>query len=189
MPHRANGSYVSNSDALTAWTPIAHQRLLETARSYRAVLADDELAAAVQQQSGIIHDEPASTWIGKLLDRVEAETQRRDEPPLTALCLHGFDDDAKAEQRLLCYRAHADDLPGDGGTAARVARPATRPAARPAARREVRPRAAAASRPRVSSPPPHTSDAPRARETTCTSCFLIVPAVATCSSCGAALAG
>ncbi|WP_309710029.1 hypothetical protein [Pseudolysinimonas sp.] len=183
MPHRANGSYVSNSDALTAWTPIARARLLETAGSYHAVVTDEQLAVAVQQTSGIIHDDPANSWIGKLLDRVDLETQRNDEPPLAALCVDDFDDDAKAERRLLCYRAYSDDLPADGGVPARVARPATRPAAR----RKERPRAGAASRPRSSSTPAHASDPPRARETTCTSCFLIVPVGPICSSCGAPL--
>lgn len=186
MPHRANGSYVSNSDALTAWTSIARETLLATARSYHAVLTDEQLAAAVQQQSGIIHDDHPSSWIGKLLDRVELETQRRDEPPLAALCVYDIDDALKAERRLLCYRAYAVDLPADGGVAARVARPATRPTTRPAARREARPRAATASRPRASAAV-HASDPPRRQETTCTSCFLIVPMGPTCSSCGAPL--
>jgi hypothetical protein len=185
MPHRANGSYVSNSDALTIWAPIARERLLETARSYHAVLTDELLAATVQQESGITRDDPVSSWIKKLLDKVELETQRRDEPPLAALCIHGFDDDVAAERRLRCYRAYADDLPADGGVAQRVARPAvqrpTRSVTRPS-------RAPSVSRPRASSAP-HASDAPRKQETTCTSCFLIVPLGPTCSSCGAPLAG
>lgn len=185
MPHRANGSYVSNSDALSIWTPIARERLLETARSYHAVLTDELLAAAVQQESGITRDDPVTSWIGKLLERVELETQRRDEPPLAALCISGFDDDLSAERRLRCYRAYAADLPADGGVAQRVARPAasrtTRPVSRPS-------RSTAPSRPRASTAP-HASDAPRAQETTCTSCFLIVPLGPTCSSCGAPLAG
>lgn len=185
MPHRANGTYVSNSDALTLWTPIALERLLETARSYHAVLTDEELAAAVQQESGVIHDDPVSDWIGKLLDRVEIETKRRGEPPLVSLCIQGFDNAPAAERRLSCYRAYADDLPADGGVAQRVARPATQQPARTPARAS---RSTPASRPRASSAP-HASDAPRAQETTCTSCFLIVPLGATCSSCGAPLPG
>jgi hypothetical protein len=173
MPHRPNGSYVSNSDALTAWTPIAYERLLATASSYHAVITQDELAAAVQQQSGILHDEPVHTWIGKLLDRVHAETKRRDEPPLTALCLGDSDDRMKAERRLLCYRAYADDLPADGGVAEEHRRAAV-------PRRESRPRAAATPRIR-------TTATPSLREVTCTSCWMIVAARPTCSSCGAPL--
>jgi hypothetical protein len=99
MPHRANGSYVSNSDALTAWTPIAHEKLLATARTYHAVLTHDELATVVQDESGISHDQPAGYWVGKLLDRVAAEAQRRDEPPLAALCLGDSDDQLRAERQ------------------------------------------------------------------------------------------
>lgn len=175
MPHRVNKTYVSNSDALALWTPIALEVLIATAQKYHAVVTDEELAAVVQQQSGISHDQPPGAWIGKLLDRVALETRRRDEPPLAALCLYDADDEKKAQQRLQCYRAYAQDLPADGGVAARVARPA----ARTAARRETRPRA---STPRLREP-----ESPRLRETTCVSCFLIVPAGPTCSSCGASL--
>lgn len=173
MPHRPNGSYVSNSDALTAWTPLAHTALLETARSYRAILTDEQLATTVQQQSGIIHDQPPHAWIDKLLDRVAAEARRRDEPPLAALCVGDTDDAVKAQRRLECYRAYADDVPGDGGTP-EVHRRAT------PLRREPRPRAAAAPRIRATA-------TPSLREVTCPSCWMIVAARPTCSSCGAAL--
>lgn len=171
MPHRANGSYVSNADALTAWTPIARDALLATARIYRAVLGDDELAAAVQQRSGIRHDQPANVWIGKLLDRIAIETQRHGEPPLAALCVGDSDDERAAERRLLCYRAYADDLPADGGVA-EVRR-------RIAVRRE--PRRRSVTTPRV------WAAAPSLREVTCPSCWMIVAARPTCSSCGAVL--
>ena len=177
MPHRANGSYVSNSDALTAWTPVAHEKLLETARSYHAVLTHDELATVVQDESGISHDQPAGYWIGKLLDRVAAEALRRDEPPIAALCLGDSDDHLKAERRLLCYRAYADDVPADGGVA-EVHR-------RLAPSRETRQRATPTPRPRVARPPV----APTLREATCPSCWMIVPDRPTCSSCGASLTG
>jgi hypothetical protein len=178
MPHRANGSYVSNSDALTAWTPIAHEKLLATARTYHAVLTHDELATVVQDESGISHDQPAGYWVGKLLDRVAAEAQRRDEPPLAALCLGDSDDQLRAERRLLCYRAYADDVPADGGVA-EVHR-------RVAPSRETRQRAAASPR-RASTPRPPAT--PTLREVTCPSCWMIVPDRPTCSSCGASLAG
>lgn len=174
MPHRANGSYVSHSDALTTWTPIARDALLETAHSYRAVLTDAQLAAVVQQQSGIIHDQPPVTWIDKLLDRVTAEAHRRGEPPLASLCLGDTDDRVKAERRLECYRAYADDLPADGGSAEVHRRVVARPAA---SRREPR---AATSRARA-------TPTPSLREVTCPSCWMIVAARPTCSSCGASL--
>lgn len=174
MPHRANGSYVSNSDALTAWTPIAHERLLSTARSYHAVITDEELAAAVQAESGILHDQPAHAWIGKLLEKVGSEIRRRDEPPLASLCLGDSDDGLKAERRLLCYRAYADDVPADGGVAEVHRRVTATP------RRETRARATATPRIRMTA-------TPSLREVTCTSCWMIVAARPTCSSCGAPL--
>jgi hypothetical protein len=177
MPHRANGSYVSNSDALTTWTPIARDALLETAHTYHAVLTDEQLAAVVQQQSGIAHDQPAITWIDKLLDRVAAEALRRGEPPLAALCLGDTDDRVKADRRLQCYRAYADDVPADGGTAEVHRRVVSRPAA---TRRDPRQRATATPRARV-------TPAPSLREVTCPSCWMIVAARPTCSSCGASL--
>jgi hypothetical protein len=176
MPHRANGSYVSNSDALTTWTPIARDALLETAHTYRAVLTDEQLAAAVQQQSGIVHDQPTISWIDKLLDRVTAEVKRNGEPPLAALCLGDTDDRVKAERRLECYRAYADDVPPDGGSAEVHRRVIARPAA---TRRETRPR--------TTTPRARVTPIPSLREVTCPSCWMIVAARPTCSSCGASL--
>jgi hypothetical protein len=176
MPHRANGSYVSNSDALTTWTPIARDALLETAHTYRAVLTDEQLAAVVQQRSGIVHDQPAVGWIDKLLDRVAAEALRRGEPPLAALCLGDSDDRVKAERRLECYRAYADDVPADGGSAEVHRRIVARPAA---TRREPRQR--------TTTPRARATPVPSLREVTCPSCWMIVAARPTCSSCGASL--
>jgi hypothetical protein len=192
MPHRANRTYVSNADALTAWTPIAREVLLDAARSYRATVNDRELAARVQEESGIAADQLAAQWIGKLLERVAADAHRRGDPPLASLCLTQegsisdeyratpeaalAPDDADldqlaAEHRLACYRVYADDLPADGGT------PLVPP--RIASRRPPRARAAASR--------PIKTVVPTLRETTCTSCFMIVVARETCTSCGAPL--
>jgi hypothetical protein len=170
MPHRPNGTYVSNSDALTAWTPLARDILLTTAQSYHAVITDEQLAAEVQQRSGILHDQPAGLWIDKLLDRVTAETRRREEPPLAALCIGGSDDRVKADRRLQCYRAYATDLPADGGIP------------------DIQQRLVAAPRPRTAAAPRiRPAATPSLREVTCPSCWMIVAARPTCSSCGAAL--
>lgn len=170
MPHRANRTFVTNSDALTAWAPIARARLLEAAATYRATVSEQELAERVQEVSGIRADQPADLWIGKLLERVAKEAERRDEPPLASLCLTPDDSDARSRERLRCYQAYATDLPADGGSAAPVVRaslPRRRTAA-PAARAERRP----------------VVPANQMREVTCTSCFMIVPARDVCTSCG-----
>lgn len=174
MPHRANGSYVSNADALTAWTPAARDALLATAATYHALLRAEDLAVQVQRQTGIATDQPAALWVPKLLERVAADVERREEPPLAALCVIDADDDDAAQNRLLCYRAYATDLPADGGVPARAPRAAV------TVRRE--PRTRNATTPRVREKP--TS---QLREVTCTSCFMIVAARETCSSCGAPL--
>ncbi|WP_395638555.1 hypothetical protein [Pseudolysinimonas sp.] len=173
MPHRANGSYVSNADALTAWTPAAREALLTTAATYHALLSADDLAAHVQEESGIATDQAPGFWIRKLLERVAAEAQRREEPPLAALCVLDTDDDDAAMERLLCYRAYATDLPADGGVPARAPRTTV------TVRREPRARAAA---PRI-----REAAIPALREVTCTNCFMIVAVRETCSSCGAPL--
>jgi len=173
MPHRANGSYVSNADALTAWTPIARDALRVTAETYHALLSADDLATQVQQFSGVATDQPAGFWIRKLLERVAIEAQRREEPPLAALCVLDSDDDDAAMERLLCYRAYASDLPADGGVPLRAPRTTL------TVRREPRARAAA---PRV-----REAAIPALREVTCPNCFMIVAVRETCSSCGAPL--
>ena len=172
MPHRPNGQYVSNADALTAWTPIAREVLREVAQSYHAIISAGELSARVQERTGIVTDQEPAAWIGKLRDRVSAETLRHGEPPLAALCPVDADDDASAEDRLLCYREYALDLPVDGGVAARIR---TMPLRRESRARTMTPRV----RPQAE---------PGLREVTCTNCFMIVAVRETCSSCGAPLA-
>ena len=187
MPHRSNSTYVSNADAHAAWTPFAHDALIETARTYGAVIHYQDLAALVQDRSGITTDQVPAHWVGKVLDRVAAEAVRRDEPPLAALCVRqdgsigqGYGGTPRsptetevlaAEHRLLCYRQYADDLPADGGEIS-VHRPAPRVVSRT--------RATPATR-------PHAAATPTRREVTCHECFLIVAAGPTCSSCGAPL--
>lgn len=190
MPHRPNGSYVSRSDAITTWTPLAREVLIETARRYRAVVTYQELADAVQARSQITADQLMAHWIGRLLERVAVDADDRGEPPLTALCVHqdgtigpGYADTPSArlepgrdvetlaaEHRFRCYQAYATDLPADGGEPA--------PPVRASVARTPRTPAA----PRAPRPPAMTL-----REVTCTSCWLIVPAGPSCSSCGAAL--
>ena len=87
MPHRANRTYVSNADAYTAWTPFAHQILLATAASERGVITYSDLATAVQEQSGITTDQPAAEWVGKLLERVDADAAKRGEDRLSSHCV------------------------------------------------------------------------------------------------------
>lgn len=186
MPHRPNGKYVSNSDALTLWEPIAREALIRTAHRYRATISYQELADLVQERSGVSTDQLMTHWIGHLLERIAVAAEAQGEPPLTALCVRqdgsigegyggsripgGTDLEMLATgDRFRCYQRYATDLPVDGGEPA--------PPVRVTMRRESRERAAPRSAPRVA-----TTAAPT--EVTCPSCWMIVPIAATCRSCG-----
>jgi hypothetical protein len=140
LPNDVNSNYVSQRDAIAAWAPAARDALLTTASRYHAVITYKEVAARVQETSGITTTQRLDYWIGGLLETVAIMSKERDEPPLTSLCVHqdgtigpGYArapkstenddpdadvDDLAAFHRLLCYRAYAADLPPDGGTTA-----------------------------------------------------------------------
>lgn len=139
MPVDTGGTKVSQAAAIAAWAVAARQSLMMRARRYHSVITYKDLAAEVQEVSGIKTAQRLDYWIGSLLEAVAIEAARKGEPPLTALCVHqdgtigpGYakapksvqsdpDDDIDqlaAEHRLLCYRAYADDLPADGGVPA-----------------------------------------------------------------------
>lgn len=149
MPVAAHGVKVSQADAIAAWTVVARDVLLTTARRYNSVITYKELAAEVQEASGITTIQRLDYWIGGLLENVALEATRSGEPPLTALCVHqdgtigpGYARATKsveadpnadvdllaAEHRLLCYQAYAEDLPADGGAAALTPQVAARKA-------------------------------------------------------------
>lgn len=134
----ADGSKVDFVDALSAWTPIAHEALIETARRYNGLTTYLALTEHVQEVSGVRTKMLIGNWSGKLLEQVAQLAADQGEPPLTSLCVHqdgtigvgyrrapktvdsdpGADvDDLAAEHRLLCYRRYALDLPADGGSA------------------------------------------------------------------------
>jgi len=149
VPVDSIGAKVSQADAIAAWAVVARDALLTTARRYHAVITYKELAAIVQEASGITTTQRLDYWIGSLLENVAIEATQRGEPPLTALCVHqdgtiglGYArapksvesdpvadvDQLAAEHRLLCYRAYAQDLPADGGVAALTPQVAARKA-------------------------------------------------------------
>jgi hypothetical protein len=117
--------------------------LLEAAGRYRATLTYKQLAAAVQESTGITTTQLMPQWIGDVLGRVTDECQSRGEPLLSALCVsaqgsvgQGYaeavehargarphdPDDHAAKERLSCYQHwQATGLPQDGGTPLRTA--------------------------------------------------------------------
>ena len=142
--------------------------MLEAAGRYRALVTYKELAAAVQESTGITTTQLMHQWIGDVLGRVTDECQSRGEPLLSSLCVsaqgsvgQGYadavehargtrptdPDDHAAHERLECYRHwQATGLPRDGGTPLRTAhfKPVRRSApSKPAARKPTPPKAPA----------------------------------------------
>ncbi len=125
--------------AREGWAEAARAVLEETATVYQAVLLHKELAALVQERSGIQTRQQPHYWIEDVLSLVTAECARRDEPLVSALAVNSegsvgerygvavglatgtTPDDADehaSHQRLACYRRfEAAGLPTDGGFA------------------------------------------------------------------------
>ncbi|WP_051247938.1 hypothetical protein [Nocardioides halotolerans] len=137
-----NAEDVGVEEARAAWVAEARLYLVEVARSYRSVVTHKELAAAVQERSGIHTDRRVHYWIDGVLADVGRDSAARDEPLISALCVNregsvgsayaglvleltgeepADPDDHAARQRLECHRFfEAADLPDGGGTAALV---------------------------------------------------------------------
>lgn len=160
-PYRVDdGSPVTAAEALALWSTPARDGLLAAAGTYRGTVTYKELAAHVQEESGVRTSQLLHNWIGKLLVLVSKECDRRGEPLLPSLCVNqdgsvgtGYapvvvelrgepvpdGDRHAAEERLACYRHFGATLPADGG------RPALTPAL--AKRRETEAVRARAERP------------------------------------------
>jgi len=165
-----------------AWAAAARAVLIEAAQSYRTVVTHKELAAAVQERTGIHTDRRVHYWIDDLLATVGRQNASSDEPLLPSLCVNressvgaaygalvadltgeapADPDDHAARERLACHRFfEAADLPADGGTSALVPQLAN-------ARARVR-KAAAAMRP----------------VQTCPTCHMALLPTGVCDSCG-----
>ncbi|MGY1842058.1 hypothetical protein [Modestobacter sp. SYSU DS0875] len=130
---------LAGDDRISVWSRMAREKLIDTARSYHAVITYSELAEHVQDASGVHTNQLMRYWIGGVLFRVAEDCAQRGEPMLSALCVtqggavgggyveaidtvYGYrpelPDDHAAEQRLLCYRYFGADVPPDGGVPA-----------------------------------------------------------------------
>jgi hypothetical protein len=200
-PEPRDASEVGSAAARAAWAEAARPVLLEAAGRYRALVTYKQLAAAVQQATGITTTQLMHQWIGDVLGRVTDECQSRGEPLLSSLCVsvqgsvgQGYadavehargtrptdPDDHAARERLDCYRHwQATGLPRDGGTPLRTAhfktvRKATtsKPDSRVAAPRKT------AARKATAAPTPEPKPIPL-----CPRCFTQVPASGVCDYC------
>lgn len=171
-------SVVALSDARAEWGAAAYTILVDTARTYRAVITYKEMAEEVQERTGIRTRMLLTNWIGGVLEVAAVSASSKGEPPLTSLCVKqdgtvgpGYAkapkaiDDVPGEDiqtyaaahRLLCYQKYARDLPADGG--------------RPALTVQEQARRDQAER------------AEKAVEPVCPSCFVRLPATGVCDYC------
>ena len=169
---------VSTEDAQAAWAEAAHEMLAATARRYHSVMTTKDLAAGVQERTGITSTQRTHYWIGDVLALVAAECAKRGEPNLSALCVNaegsvgdgyaatvadappGDPDAHAAVERLACYAYfEAPNLPADGGVAVLTPKLS-------ASRSRVR-KATLAARPVES----------------CPRCFMVMPAEGPCNNC------
>ena len=170
------------------WTPAALDVLRETASRYGAVITTSDLADQVVARTGVESPTSRRTWIGDLVEVTALAADRAGDPPLTSLCVtrDGTVGEAyvrvvaattgdvvkdveqrAAEDRLLCYRALAANLPADGGS--------PQPA-RPSGSRPRSTGSRTASAPRT----PKPVERPVA---VCPTCFTALPATGVCDYC------
>ncbi|MFC0626284.1 hypothetical protein [Kribbella deserti] len=125
--------------ARVEWAGAAREMLIETAKKYQGLVQHKDIATGVQEITGIRTKQPTRHWIGGVLAEVSAESLRRGEPMLSALCVNrdesifdGYaeivgaatgttppDPDVHAShERLASYRHfEATGLPASGGSA------------------------------------------------------------------------
>jgi len=135
----ADGSRVSFDEAGAAWAEAAREVLIAVAGKYHSVITYAELAEAIQLASGIRTNMLVMHWVGGVLGRVSRESALRNEPLISALCVHrdgtvgdGYavavaaargvrpadSDEHASQERLQCHRAFGAELPPGGGEAA-----------------------------------------------------------------------
>ncbi len=175
----SDGSAVAWGEATAAWAAAARPVLERVAETYNEYIVYQDLAEAVQEESGITTGVPFRHWIGKVLGSVARDRRANDEPMLTSLCVHadgtvgtGYGEAVlertgvvpadldlhAAAERLACYRYFGATLPADGG--------------RPTLTKQL-----TSKRPRLH----RAVQAPRRQ---CPNCFVEVAASGVCGICG-----
>jgi hypothetical protein len=167
------------------WTPAALEVLRETASRYGGVISTSDLADEVLKRTRVESPTSRRTWISDFLEITALAAARAGDPPLTSLAVQrdGTVGDVygravlattgdvvkdveqrAAEDRLLCYRALADDLPADGGTP-----------------RPARPKRAASSS--TTARPSRAKVVETKPVKVCPTCFTALPATGVCDYC------
>ena len=134
---------LTREQAEEIWAPAALAILTRVAGTYQGLIQYNELAAEVQETTGIHTRKQVRSWIGPVLARVTEENEKRDEPPLASLVVNKSDgtvgvaydevlritgtdgiadpvlrEKHAAEARLRCYQWAGATMPDDGGKAA-----------------------------------------------------------------------
>src|SRR3954470_21186168 len=86
-PEQRDANQVGFSVAREAWAEAARPVLLEAAGRYRATVTYKQLAAAVQESTGITTTQLMPHWICGVLAPGNRYCQPRDEPLLSSLCV------------------------------------------------------------------------------------------------------
>ena len=139
----AEAPEMTREQAEEIWAPAAHAILTRVAGTYQGLIQYNELAAEVQETTGVHTRKQVRSWIAPVLARVSAINEANDEPPLASLVVNksdgtvgvaydevlrvtgadGIDDPVLREKhaaaaRLECYRWAGATMPDDGGKAA-----------------------------------------------------------------------
>ena len=196
--------YVSPAAGIEAWGAAAYEALLEAAHHYGETVTYADLAALVQERTGLATRAEPRHWIGQVLSQVSRRCAEKNLPPQTSLAVVRADagartlgpgsevgeilarrEQAAAVARLRCYRRFAPDIPDDVVRAFAVEERerAAQEAARTRAGGARKP--AAARAPRAAAAPAARTPRRTEREPTiCPTCFTALPATGICDTCG-----
>jgi hypothetical protein len=138
-----SGEYTDLADvgydpAQAAWLQAARAALVDTAKSYQALVTTKELGALVLSSTRIRTSQQTHHWVADILRLVARDCAGRDEPILSSLTVNAngtvgswyaevirdargeapADPDAHAaHERLACYLHFGANVPSDGGEA------------------------------------------------------------------------
>ncbi len=160
------GEYTDVADAgveaaQAAWVQAAREALVDTAKSYQALVTTKELGALVLSRTRIRTSQQTHHWVADILRLVARDCAGRDEPILSSLTVNANGtvgswyaeairelrgeapadaDQHAAHERLACYLHFGANVPSDGGEALLTPQlRARRERATSAARAAVRP--------------------------------------------------
>lgn len=189
---------LTSDEAIRTWAAEAHDLLVAVASRYGSVISPAQLAARMQDRTGVRTDTPPTEWYGRLLQQIVHRCHATGEPPLASLIINPRDggvgvayvevlrlqglaaanplarEKHAAAARLDCYLRFASDVPANATPqlAPQTGRTVTAPS-----------RTRVASGPRTARPAakPAVPDKPLTR--ICPTCFLETPLDGECQNC------